>query len=60
MQTKQVDDSEIARVMRTYGGSFVKALGELWLIADFDNRARIKHTWPEYWQKYREFAESIQ
>ena len=38
--------------MLTYGGSFVKALGEALTHADAINVQKIKDTWPKYWSKY--------
>lgn len=38
--------------MEKYGGSFVKALAALARHADFQNLAKIKSTWSEYWDKY--------
>lgn len=40
------------RAMKMYGGSFVKVLAELWLLADEENAARIEKAWPEYVSKY--------
>lgn len=42
--------------MRTYGGSAVKALGHFLALADHINTAKIKYTWPEYWNKYLEMG----
>ena len=38
--------------MKTYGGSFVKGLGQALTSADNNNREVIKTTWPELWQEY--------
>jgi hypothetical protein len=43
--------------MQKYGGSFVKALSVAALHADPDNLAKLKATWPEYWQRYEHMAE---
>ena len=40
------------RAMDAYGGSFVKALAQAWLLADEDNCRRIEAAFPEYMQKY--------
>ena len=42
--------------MRKYGGSFVVALSHAFDCADEINRAKIKSTWPEYWEKYADLA----
>ena len=47
---------EIATAMRKYGGSFVQHLGDALLYADADNTAKIKTTWPEYWDQYADMA----
>lgn len=48
----------VAEAMKCYGGPFVRALGEALLLADGFNRAKIKATWPDYWEKYASFAET--
>lgn len=42
----------VARAMRTYGGSFVQALGEALGRADDINVATIQRAWPAYWATY--------
>jgi len=37
---------------RTYAGSFVEKLSELYTKADPENRRRIRRTWPLLWIKY--------
>lgn len=49
-------DSEIMAAMKKYGGGFVHFLGQAALIADPENLAKIKDTWPEYWTKYEAMA----
>jgi hypothetical protein len=49
-------DVEVLDAMRQYGGGFVKALAEAASRADEENLARIKLTWPEYWERYAELA----
>jgi hypothetical protein len=48
---RTIKDSRIT-TMRTYGGSFVKALAEAYSKADLDNTVRIEKTFPEYMKKY--------
>ncbi len=50
-------DWEIVQAMDRFGGSFVRALAELCHRADPENLAKIKETWPEYWQEYAELSE---
>jgi len=45
-------DYKVISAMRTYGGSFVQSLGICALHADASNLAKIKATWPDYWQEY--------
>ena len=49
-------DWMVVQAMRRFGGGFVKALAEAYLHADEDNQARIRATWPEYWESYRQMA----
>lgn len=49
-------DYRVVEAMEKYGGSFVKALAEAARRADSTNLAKIKATWPEYWQQYTEMA----
>lgn len=42
------------RAMVEQGGSFVKCLGAAASHADRANLAKIKATWPEYWEDYEE------
>lgn len=46
----------VSIAMEKFGGSFVKHLGRLILLADTDNLKKIKETWPDYWEKYRLLA----
>ena len=52
-------DFEIVRTMSIYGGSFIRTLAELCNRADAPNLAKIKATWPEYWQEYAEMSELV-
>lgn len=49
-------DYDVWMAMKTYGGSFVQHLGELFLFADSTNHAKLKAAFPDYWAKYRELA----
>jgi hypothetical protein len=42
--------------MQAMGGSFVQQLGRLCERADPINLAKIKATWPEYWEEYADLA----
>ena len=46
----------IGRAMMTYGGSFMEYLGQALQCADGENQRKIKETWPEEWQRYRNMA----
>ncbi len=52
----QPTDAQVLDAMHRHGGSFVVALSRAARFADQENRARIKATWPEYWETYSEFA----
>ena len=49
----------VADNMVSYGGSFVKALGEALLHADPINTRKIKETFPEYWDRYFKIGKRI-
>lgn len=51
--------AEIAMAMKRKGGSFVQALGEALLHADWHNALLIEKTWPIYWQEYSYWAERM-
>mgnify|MGYP001558846605 CR=1 FL=1 len=52
-------DDQITEAMIDVGGSFVRALGTLWRVADPENQRRLKAAFPEYWAKYAERAERL-
>ncbi len=43
--------------MSAYGGSFVKSLSEAFRCADSKNFAKLKKTFPEYWNQYSNFSD---
>jgi hypothetical protein len=45
--------------MMEYGGSFVRKLGAAALVADQENLAAIKATWPDYWAQYQRMAQQL-
>lgn len=47
-----MSDTQIIDAMVESGGGFVSALGNAARRADAVNLAKIKATWPEYWEKY--------
>lgn len=49
------EEYRIVENMRTYGGSFVKALAECFTRADRQNFNKLKVTFMNYWQEYKEF-----
>jgi hypothetical protein len=53
------EDHDVAVTMATYGGTFVKRLGNLFFVADADNQRRLKEAFPEYWKQYREKADLV-
>ena len=50
---------DVAKTMIEYGGSFVRKLGAAALVADSDNLAKIKQTWPDYWAQYSRMAKQL-
>lgn len=50
---------DIAQAMRKYGGGFVNALAMLIVRADDKNLERIKKSFSDYWEQYKEIAEKI-
>lgn len=42
-----------------YGGSFVRKLGAAAFVADSENLAKIKATWPDYWSQYSRMAKQL-
>lgn len=51
-------DYKTVEMMEWYGGSFVQALARLARKADYQNLAKIKETWSEYWRKYEKMGEN--
>jgi hypothetical protein len=51
-----VTEDEIVDVMVFYGGSFVRALGRLYLAADDLNRQRVVLCFRDYFDEYREIV----
>jgi len=49
---------DMVDAMKRFGGSFVKALAECFLMADDDNLVRLERAFPEYVKQYREMAET--
>lgn len=45
-------DAKIADMMIAIGGSFVKALGRAFRLADPDNARRLTTAFPDYFEKY--------
>lgn len=52
-------DKKTIETMMEYGGSFVRKLGAAALVADPDNLAKIKSTWPDYWSQYDRMAKQL-
>lgn len=51
------ENYKIIEAMETYGGSFVQALADAFRRADPSNFHKLKHTFSEYWEKYKEMAQ---
>jgi hypothetical protein len=52
-------DSDVINTMIEYGGSFVRKLGAAAIVADSENLAKIKQTWPDYWAQYSRMAKQL-
>lgn len=50
------EDHAIVDAMEKHGGSFVKALANAARHADHYNLGKIRATWSEYWDTYREMS----
>ena len=51
-----IDEKTILK-MQVYGGSFVRTLAELYVLADAENRAKLEKCFAEIFEKYRRFEE---
>jgi hypothetical protein len=49
-------DYQIVEAMIALGGSFVQHLGRAWRCADAHNRERLRNTFADYWETYKELA----
>jgi len=54
--TIEVDDATLEN-MDKYGGSFIRALANLYRRADDENRAEIRRTFARYFQTYKRMEE---
>ncbi len=54
-----MNDKKTIETMMEYGGSFVRKLGAAALVADTENIAKIKQTWPDYWAQYSRMAKQL-
>ncbi len=54
-----MNDKKTIETMMEYGGSFVRKLGAAALVADTENLAKIKQTWPDYWAQYSRMAKQL-
>lgn len=49
------EEMNVVDKMAKYGGSFVKALAEVFYRADRSNFYKLKNAFPEYWEEYKNF-----
>ena len=54
-----LSDYDIIHAMKTYGGSFARALAEACRCADDVNLRHIKVAFPDLWREYRELASKV-
>lgn len=55
----EITDRDVVQAMIHRGGSFVRALGYAFTVADTSNFARLKAAFPEYWENYTRHAEQL-
>ncbi len=48
-------DYKVVENMEKYGGSFIVALAGAFRRADYENFAKLKEAFPEYWEEYKNF-----
>jgi len=48
---------EILIAMKRYGGGFASRLAEAWLVADNQNRAKLRMAFPDLIEKYADMVE---
>lgn len=53
------EDYEIVEAMEKFGGSFVQSLAQCFRHADPVNYAKLRITFPEYWEEYKKLSENI-
>lgn len=51
-----IDDVEILKAMRNYGGTFAAQLALAGLSADKENLKQLKQAFPDLWQRYAKFV----
>lgn len=55
MEQESIENERIVSNMEKYGGSFVKALAVCFRRADHINFAKLKATFANYWEEYKNF-----
>lgn len=51
---------DVIEAMHRYGGGFVQALAKCWWMADAENKARLRATFPEVFEQYTEMARLLE
>jgi hypothetical protein len=49
----------LIQAMKQYGGSFIRALGEAYRLADTSNRETLRKAFPDYFKLYTAHAEKL-
>lgn len=57
MKETDMDYEKTISNMQKYGGSFVRQLGALWLIADPENRAKIASAFGDVFDRYESIGD---
>lgn len=48
----EVADHLVIEAMAKYGGGFVTSLANTWRLGDWENKQKLKNTFPQYWASY--------
>ncbi len=59
MDDKELEEHYTLNAIRVYGGSFMDALRRAYLMADADNRRKIRDTWAKEWEQYRQMGAKL-
>ena len=55
----KASELQTVAAMNRFGGSFVKALANVMIVADENNQVRIETAFPEIFDRYRQMAKDL-